>query len=122
MDTNTTIDATIMALREELMQYFKGTCIHRLTTADNISWRQARLQGGNLHRYQRDQYESKNEKILFLGGVPILTVKHTPDIVIFHKTLERSEQLRAIKVGLEEFFNNFLRGVHREISDAVVTN
>lgn len=111
------IQTTVMAIREEIMGYFKGTCIQKFTAEQNVRVRTINIRAD--YQYERRQWENERPSIVWLGSVPILTVKHSPDRVIFHDTvLSRSPQLRQVKVGVEQFMEKFLRGVEKEYNGA----
>lgn len=110
------IQTTVMAIREELMDYFKGTCIQRVT--ENSGVRLSRVEEHLTYTYLRRDAENTRTARIYLKDVPILTVKSSPDKVIFHNfLLHRSPQLRKVKGGIEEFMNKFLMGVEKEYQD-----
>lgn len=112
-----TLQATIMAIREELMRYFKGTCIERLTTGSNIV-RQSAMPRGR-YQYQRQQAEMEYLTNILIGSVHILTLKYLPDTVIIRSCMSRSPELRKVKNGIEQFLDEYLAGVVKEIEPPV---
>ncbi len=112
------IQTTVMAIREELMKYFKGTCIERFTADRNVSIQHIEV-GHMNYQYERRQFENEYACMIWVGSVPILTVKHATDRIIFHTVvLDRSPQLRRMREGVEQFMEKFLMGVDKEYSDA----
>lgn len=112
------IETTVMGIREELMQYFKGTCIDRVTTSRNIRRVPVgRARGG--YYYQRRQADNEKAEVLLIDNVPIATLRMAPERIVFHRaTLGRSKQLRKVHDMLEEFMKDFLAGVTKEYNDA----
>lgn len=103
------ITPTVIAIREQLMEYFKGTCIERFTTNGSV-----RLRGdGSPQRYayQRREFELALPSILWISDVPILSLNRNPESILFHSTLDRSPQFRAIKGEVNKFMHNYLAGV-----------
>jgi hypothetical protein len=107
--------ATTMALRERTMEYFKGTCIARLTNASNIRLEEVPLPPGRLHQYIREQHQREDARLVKLGSVHIMTLKRAPDTITFHmERLNRSKELRAVHLELEKFVSSFLMGVQKD--------
>jgi len=112
------IQTIVMAIREELMSYFKGTCVQRLTTGSNVRMSTV---GEHMENYQYVRRQAQNEQaqILWVGTAPILTVKQAPDRIIFHLTvLNRSPQMREINKGVQKFIEQFLIGIEKEYENA----
>lgn len=114
------LESTIMAIREELMNYFKGSCVERFTTNRNV-----KLNG--LSNYVRFDYQRREcdrmqqVKILSVGSLPLMRVSKSPFKVTFHTAvLNRSPQLRAVRQGVEDFLDEFLPSVEKEEHDAHV--
>ena len=100
------IQSTVMAIRENIMEYYKGTCIERLTSS-NISRREV-SHNYNYH-YERDNYHLMDEQQLMIGSIPILNLKKHPEITILYgETLGRSKSFRAVNEGIEYFFAKHL--------------
>jgi len=115
------LQATVMALREECMGYFKGNCVDRLTTNRNLSVVPLSQYAETRMSYQRRELENTNPVLIAIGGVPIMTLKQAPDRVIFHtKALNRSPQLRYIYAELEEFFKMYLPAVTKQQNEEAV--
>lgn len=113
------VQTTVMAIREELMNYFKGTCVERVTTDRNI--RTVGLGATRGYYYLRRQTENESPRLLLIGDVPIATLRLSPDRVTFHRgSLSRSKQLREVYALLEEFMHDYLAGVGKEYNDANV--
>jgi len=108
------IQSTVMAIRESVMEYYKGTCIERLTDT-NISRRG--VHHNYHHLFERDNYALVDEQILRIGDTPIMNLKKNPDLTtLFGATLDRSKSFRAIRAGVETFFTKHLPNVALERS------
>ena len=104
------IDATVMLIRELLMEYFKGTCIERMTTVNNVYVESVR-QGGQ-YNYQRREARNRDVRQLYISGIPILEMQHNDDtITLFTKVLRRSPEFKAVEQGILKFLNTYLLGV-----------
>lgn len=107
---NRLVETTIMAIREQLMEYFKGTCIERFTTESNIT-----LRGSNYigrHNYEREDYERRRPCEVLIADVPIMTLKKSADEIVFYdKILGRSPQFRKVKKELELFLKRYLQAI-----------
>jgi hypothetical protein len=114
------LESTVMAIREHLMEYFKGTCVERMTTNTNVAMQG--IEGNAQYQYERIIHNNQNPKLLKIGQVPIAKVHKASDtIVIFTSVLDRSRQLRQVRRMLEEFMDDYLAGVIKEYSDANIT-
>jgi hypothetical protein len=105
------IKATAMALRETIMEYFKGSCVERLVTSNNI--RVTSIENGRAEfQYQRRHIEEQNRKLVSLSGVPLFSMHKMPDTLTFYEdTFKRSPQLRAVNAELSVFMDKYLIGV-----------
>lgn len=115
------VEATTMAIREELMRYFKGSCVERVV--ENNALRLINLADfrERSYQYQRRQLETQQPMLMQLGNVPLMTLQHAPEKVTFHcLTFERSPQLREIKKEVEKFLDKYLMGIEKEESHASV--
>lgn len=115
------LEATVMALREELMSYFKGSCVSRVTAKRNVQ----RVSLGDfrprVYRYQRELLAKQEPCILLLGGAPLCSLQHAPEVITFHaRVFNRSPQLRQVRRELEKFLNSYLGGVKKEENHANV--
>lgn len=105
------IEVTTMAIRETLMEYFKGTCVERLTENSSVRLRNIPA-SERQYQYQRREYENKKPMTVMLGGLPIATVQKAPEQIKFHdKVLTRSPQLREVYRRLQHFMDKYLQGV-----------
>lgn len=116
------LEATIMALREELMKYFKGSCIGRVANTDTITRLPiSQYRQRPRHAYQRRQQDEAEECLLFLGGAPILTIRKHPNTLTFHDSvLGRSKQFQQIRSELQDFMSKYLKSVKQEYHDGPV--
>lgn len=116
-NTEIAIQTTVMALREQLMEYFKGTCIERFTENTNIRFINASTRGRANFSYLRREAENQRPMIVMLGGLPIMTVQRAPEVAVFHATLlTRSPQLRQVYQELKVFMDKYLGGVETKHS------
>lgn len=109
------IDATVMAIREQLIGYFKNGCIRNVITHSNIVPSSDDNPGGR--RYQRHTAQLKNKMTYYFrhGGDyhPFCSTERQPDLITLHLgVLDRSVTMRAIRDGIEECLHKYLRGVH----------
>lgn len=110
------LQATVMAIREEMMNYFKGTCVDRVT--DNRNVHLTRLPSDRLpYQYQRIEQERKRITGLYVADVLLFTLQLEPDRVLFGKELDRSPQLREVKKAVDKFMERYLAGVSRDYYD-----
>lgn len=114
------LEATIMGIREFVMEYFKGDCVQRVVYANNLTAVSlAEYVENPRQSYLRRKLAEQRQILLLLGGVPILTLKHRPDTVVLHMAvLERSKQFRDIHKQLDKFLSKFLAGVRKEENHA----
>lgn len=104
---------TLMAIREELMVYFKGDCIERLVESDSVRI----LENGysdstRPYFFERRERELQNSSTLRLKGVAIAQLGHNPERLVFETdTMKRSPQLRKLRTEMEQFMGLYLGGV-----------
>ena len=107
------IDNTIMAIREFLMEYFKGSCGDKLALPSSVTVKKFPT-SGNFY-YERRESENSQGKVISIKNVPVMRVQLSPDtIVLFSKTLSRSKQMREVRDKLEMFLDKYLQGIERE--------
>jgi len=108
------ITPTIMAIREVLMEYYKSSCVERLTTNSDLYLSELPRERRRGRTYQFEQWEAQqhNKRLLSLSGVPLFTVQHSPEEMTMHMmSLNRSKQLQAVRAGVEDFMVKYLSGV-----------
>lgn len=104
------IETTTMAIREILMEYFKGTCVERLTEGVDIQL--FSLPSERQYQYMRRESDNQRRMMVRLNGLPIMTIQCAPERVLFHaKVLNRSPQLREVYKGLKDFMEKYLSGI-----------
>lgn len=113
---------TIMAIREILMQYFKGTCVEIMTSSANVQLIRDWSNQGTSHQYERLANEANNKCVLRCGGVKLFTLSSTPKKIVFYSCLDRSPQLREVKKEIAEFMHDFLGAVdvsyiHKDVTE-----
>ena len=118
-EVNIPLEITFLAVREELMQYFKDYCFDKLIARTNVSVR--RTEGMYGHAYERRESENTRPSVLYIGDVPIASLKREPDSIIINRCImNRSKELKAIMHKIDEFLNEFLRGVRKEYNDDAI--
>lgn len=108
----------VMHSREEMMSYFKGTCVDRVVR-NSSTQRLIQFQGfalsGRSNRnyyYERREQEIANPKRLYVFDTGFLEVRHEPDTVTFYPGVaNRSPEFQAIHRQLKDFFGKYLQGV-----------
>jgi hypothetical protein len=106
------LETTMMAIREYLMTYYKGTCIESIVGENNVRLRQEHIGTRELRAYQRNLSAQKNLKRLTIGDTTIATLQEVPCILTLHNTtLYRSPELREIRLKTLKFMGQYLRGV-----------
>lgn len=106
------VQLTTMAIRERLMEYFKGTCVEQFTENSNIRIRSRIRDGSASYQYLRREQENRQPSVLLLGELPILTLQKAPEQAVFNtRLLTRSPQLREINKELKDFMQKYLSGV-----------
>lgn len=112
-DSITGVETTAMAIREELMMYFKGTCVRRLTVHNGINL-QHYSEGHSNRYYERRQVELADTRLLYLYDVPIIKLSRDPLSILFYMNhLNRSKQFREVYTLLDGFMAEYLQGVER---------
>lgn len=112
VDVDLGIQTTVMAIRERLMEYFKGTCVERFTSDSNVQLVNANRGQRAEFQYLRQEVDKQRPTIVTLGGLPIMTVQLYPERVVFHdKLLDRSPELKKVRGGVEDFLKKYLNGV-----------
>jgi hypothetical protein len=104
------VNTTVMALREALMDYFKGDTIRDLhINKRRLHWTS---RGVNVNRTaDRLENEIHNPRSLQLSGLEIFRVYKEPDELLILSSLDRSPELKAVAKGVKEFMSKYLTGV-----------
>lgn len=103
------IDITLLSIRETLMEYFKGSCVQKVTSNSNVRLNIMQISEATPQRWWRS-FESPC--LLLLSEVPIATLGKNPDTITFHvDVVRRSPQLRQIRGRLDKFLSEYLPGV-----------
>lgn len=106
------VAVTVMALREVLMEYFKGSCVQKMTKNSNVRLYDINQSTRGMTRAERWRLSFKQPSILLLDNVPLATLGKEPDTVTIHSSVtDRSKQLREIEEGLQKFLRTYLPGV-----------
>lgn len=109
------LDASVMAIRELLMEYYKGACIQRLMENNNIHLRNVSFQA--RFNYERREHRNKKPQQIVIGNVPIAQLEHEPDSIVFYsKVLNRSPQMRYVYKELKKFMSTYLPAVKTSYS------
>ncbi len=114
LDIDIGIEVTVVALREKIMGYFKGTCVESFVDSSYITMFDT---SQATRGYYADRREALNQRktIVLLSGVPLFTLQHYPEKVTFHTlVLRRSPELSQVEKELKKFFKEYLAGVEIE--------
>lgn len=106
------IAKTVMAIRERVVEYYKGSCVDRLTDRriDLVGESRGTL-GINPRQFERLLWQQEDSKLLLLDSVNLLTLRRQPDTLILGLNLERSKEMRGVKVGIKNFMGKYLPNV-----------
>jgi hypothetical protein len=113
----------IMTIRESMMEYFKGDCVQRLTRRSGVKllprneWNNRRLRG-----HERFIANQQDRKLMVIHKTPILGLNKEPNtVVLYTSVLNRSEEMRMLKVEIKAFIKTYLKGVkvEEDNSDAI---
>lgn len=106
------IQTTVMAVRETLMEYFKGTCVEKFTQDSNVTTTSVSPQQQGQFQYLRERESRQNPMMLWVGKVPILSLQKFPERVEFYaRPLTRSPQLSQLYDELQVFMGKYLVSV-----------
>lgn len=106
------INTSVMAMREYLMSYFKGSCVREVSATINLSWSYIDRDDRSNHQYRRREHELANPMRLLFYNVPLLEVHKHPNTVTFYPAvLSRSPEYQEIDTRLKTFFGKYLSGV-----------
>lgn len=106
-----------MALRETIMDYYKGTCVQGFSLLSNYNIRVDRipLENDGTRRnfnYEREDWAQRNPLTVQFSGSKIFELWKDEHEVIFHPAvLRRSEALSIAYDQLVDFFNKYLPSV-----------
>lgn len=101
---------TTLAIREHLMEYYKGTCVDYRVHNDNLNFRN-RNDEPTEFQYQRRLNEMRRGMDFHFGGAHLAAMRKEPDEFMFTQCWNRSPQFRAIRENLKLFFHTYLPGV-----------
>lgn len=108
------IQCIVMAIREEMMTYFKGTCVSRLSQDCSVYTDDVPMQTDRRrpYYYERREYDRMSPRRLILSGVSLAEMRHNDDMVIFPIwTVNRSPEFKEIHRQIKAFFHKYLQGV-----------
>lgn len=115
------IQSTIMAIREVLMTYYKGSCVENLVNSHNVSLHSVADSGG--YYYQRLDRDIKQPSVLVLADVTIARLGKSPDkIILYSSVLKRSKEFRMIQENMITFLQRFLKNVEIERKEGAIIN
>lgn len=102
----------IMAIREVLMEYFKGSCVDSVVSHDDIQVIPERSCEQRSYFFLRREEENRDPTVLIMGEHRLLTMERQPAKLTLHvKNLDRNAQLRAVRAGVEDFMGKYLMGI-----------
>lgn len=115
------IEGTAMAIREIVMEYFKGDCIQKLVDNPYLEVKTVNPPQRGTYYFERRQRENEQSKMVLLAGSPLFTMKKLPDKVTFHEVvMMRSPQMRELSRLLVDFLDEYLPAVERSYHDKPV--
>lgn len=113
------LQLTTLAIREKLMEYYKGTCVERYTRNPELRLTEVPFESdGRVYRYQRQQWAIQNPNLLSIKYDPIGEVRKSPDTFTFYTSItQRSPELQQLQKNLEKFFKRYLGGIKLKYDD-----
>lgn len=109
------IQATVMGIRECLMDYFAGGCVDRMTSG-NIMTRPIEMPANR--RYLRNRMTLDRYTVVFIQDVPVLVMLSNPDRVILQaKVFDRSREFQRVGRGVERAIRKYLKDVTVEVNE-----
>lgn len=113
---NDGIQATAMAIRETLMDYYKGTCVERMTESrvclQSYHDFERTSSRGRSYYFQRRERDLERKMMLTLGSVPLYVLSDNPQTLLAYlPILYRSPQLKAVHEVVSGFMADYLSGV-----------
>lgn len=111
------VDMTVMAIRERMMQYFKGDTVHIGFDLEHFEY--VRPETNSRYQYERRENELADTRIYTLNGVPIVTVsKHPNYTATLHMgAMSKFKQTERIAEELKRFFHDYLGSVDVKEAD-----
>lgn len=108
-------ELAIMAIREELMEYFKGDCVERFVERGVVRIRPKNyMDETRPYWYVRREREVASEGFLELNGVRLAELSKSPLQLLFvAETMNRSQELRRLRKEIEKFLYNYLPAVEK---------
>lgn len=108
-------ELAIMAIREELMEYFKGDCVERFVEPGIVRIRAKNyMDETRPYWYVRREREVACVGFLELNGVVLAELSKSPPQLLFvAKTMSRSPELRRLRKEIEKFLYNYLPAVEK---------
>jgi len=104
-----------MAIREEMMEYFKGTCVNKLSPFCGVRTVGVSFRGnehGERHYYLRREHEQEDPRRIVFADTVIGEVRHNDDRAVFYPgVMNRSPEFAGIYEQVRDFFGKYLQGV-----------
>lgn len=108
----TNLELTGVALREELMRYFKGTCVSKMVTQGNVYIREVPEERAR-YQYQRREQELRRASELRLGRTRLAFLRNNPKEIMFQvDVMSRSPELLWLHGYLMKFLRDYLPAVN----------
>lgn len=108
----TNLELTGVALREELMRYFKGTCVSKMVTQGNVYVREV-PEARARYQYQRREQELRRASELRLGRARLAFLTNNPKEIMFRvDVMSRSPELLWLHGYLRTFLRDYLPAVN----------
>lgn len=105
-----------MCLREQIMDYYKGSCVTRFNSpySHGIQIQSIELQvsGRRSYQYERRLHNNRAPRRLYFQGSPLMELWKNPDeVTLFMHVLTRSPELSEVHQQLTTFFTKYMKGV-----------
>lgn len=110
LDVEMGIDLTTMAIRENLMQYFKGSCIDSVIAQTNVGMASVN-HITHRYQYQREEFRRLNPQAIYIGQEMFMRLERPAKAILYMNQFNRSPELTEVGNRLKTFFNDYLIGV-----------
>lgn len=111
------VDVTVMAIREQLMLYFKGTCINRFSEIA-VSVERDMSDEERQYQYQRRQNNLVAKSGLYFYGSMIMRLERHPNRVTFYTNVfTRSICMVEVQERVKQFLETYLGSVELKEKD-----
>lgn len=110
------VQTTVMAVREELMSYFKGGCVQKLIKGANVHTMPTRTNVG--YDFQRRGVENARPSVIVANDIVIITMRYRPEKITFHQAgIDKNKLSREVGKRVEEFVKEYLGAIEVKFTD-----